>query len=189
MGKEKAKKTLKIMGNVIIYALLACLILILIFTVISRFMGNSPKLFGYQVQVIATGSMEPELMVGDVILSKVYDGQTLEVGDVITFIGKEGSLNGKLVTHKIISIDSQAQKIVTQGVANDTADAPISFEQVQSVLVRNTVVLKFMFNLVKQPITFVLLVILPLVIMIGYESYSIVKQIKTNKEDANESKK
>ena len=68
----------------------------------SKVNGKTPSLFGYSVLRVSTGSMQPELMIGDVILGKSVDNPTaLKVGDIITYRGS-GQTEGLLVTHKVV---------------------------------------------------------------------------------------
>jgi signal peptidase len=81
--------------------------------------------------------MEPELSVGDVILSKKINANTLEIGDIISYNGTEGDYANKIITHKIINIDESGGERVftTMGIANDTADPPVYESQVLGKMV------------------------------------------------------
>jgi len=71
---------------------------------------------GYRAYVIHTGSMEPTLMPGDLIIDRPADGE-YQVGDIITF--RHGP-TADLVTHRITQIT--ANGVHTKGDANRTAD-------------------------------------------------------------------
>ena len=72
---------------------------------------------GYRMYCIQTGSMEPDYTVGTIIFVKPVDFNSLSEGDVITF--RSGSV---VVTHRIVSIDRDSEKVETKGDNNDTAD-------------------------------------------------------------------
>lgn len=79
------------------------------------------RLFGYEVLVVLSPSMEPEYHVGALVYVKPVDVATLEVGDVITFeLG--GGVRG---THRIIEVldDNGNLSFRTKGDVNDEADA------------------------------------------------------------------
>lgn len=76
-----------------------------------------PKLFGYAQVVVISGSMEPDLAAGDLIIIK--EQPAYGVGDVVTY--RDGSV---LITHRIIAVN--ASGIITQGDANNAADAPVA---------------------------------------------------------------
>lgn len=85
--------------------------------------GNQlPTPFGYGAAVVLSGSMEPELYKGDLILVKETD--IYKQNDVVVF--QDGN---SLVVHRIIEIDGDA--ITTKGDANTSADEPISVSDVK----------------------------------------------------------
>ena len=87
-----------------------------------------PKLcLGVEMKAVMTSSMEPELPVGSLLVIVPADYEDINIGDDITFIRDE---NLTLVTHRVISKDDTSQKITTQGIANNTADAPTSYQNV-----------------------------------------------------------
>lgn len=67
---------------------------------------------------VATGSMDPEIKIGDVVIVSKND-KDISVGDIIQF-----KRNGKTVIHRIISEQKQTENTVyiTKGDANNTAD-------------------------------------------------------------------
>ena len=87
-----------------------------------------PKLcFGVEMKAVLTSSMEPELPVGSLLIIVPTEYDDIHIGDDITFVRDE---NLTLVTHRVIAKDDTAQKITTQGIANNTADAPTIYENV-----------------------------------------------------------
>ena len=81
---------------------------------------------------IATGSMEPEIAVGDMVV--VADWQRdLAVGDVIAY-----ARDGKTIVHRIVEIDQQPESTayITQGDANNAPDVdPVQQSQVEGKVV------------------------------------------------------
>ncbi len=117
-------KSLKKIWNVVSTVLVVLVVLCAVFLVGSR-------LFGFQVYNVISGSMEPEYSVGDLIYVKKVDVNTIQKGDVITFV-----LNEDLVvaTHRVESVDEEKQCFYTKGDANDTQDAaPVHFKNVIGV--------------------------------------------------------
>ncbi|MCI2047594.1 MAG: signal peptidase I [Faecalibacterium sp.] len=76
-----------------------------------------PRAVGMRLYAVRTGSMEPAIPTGSLVVLKPTGGTALAVGDVITFRKADGSV----VTHRIVSID-EAGNIATQGDANNTPD-------------------------------------------------------------------
>ena len=76
--------------------------------------------------------MIPKYNIGDVILVKKVDTDKIKIGDDVTYNGKAGSMNGILVTHRVIDIEeNNGEKIFhTKGIANNLEDPTIKSEQI-----------------------------------------------------------
>ncbi|MGH2756068.1 MAG: signal peptidase I [Actinomycetota bacterium] len=79
-------------------------------------------LVGGKALIVRSGSMEPAVAVGDVIVTRAVRPTQIRVGDVITF--SDPTRSGELVTHRTRSITEQGSRIafVTQGDANGGAE-------------------------------------------------------------------
>lgn len=87
-----------------------------------------PQLFGIQTYGILTGSMEPAIQTGALtFVDTGVSGADLRPGDVAAFdIGE-----GRICTHRVVSVDPENQTITTKGDANATEDLnPVAFEDV-----------------------------------------------------------
>lgn len=73
---------------------------------------------GYAMLEVVSGSMEPTILKGDIIVINTKDKDYKE-NDIITFRGKEG----EFVTHRIIEIDDKT--MITKGDNNNSEDDPI----------------------------------------------------------------
>ena len=91
------RKVIRIVKNTFFSVVLVMLVLTLAVTIIARVKGETPSLFGHAVYRISSGSMIPELQVGDVILSRECDPMSLKEGDIITYDGVSGEFAGKRV--------------------------------------------------------------------------------------------
>ena len=179
---------IKTVGKKIVQALSMAIVIIEIVIiavlVITKMSGGVPSLFGHNFYVIASPSMSPELEVGDIIISKKYDGGELAVGDVVEFVGKSGEIKGKLITHKIVSITGEGEDrvIVTKGTANTEPDAPITPNDIVAVMKYKTVVIDKIFALITTTPGFICLVMLPLAAIIISEIVRLAIDIKREKD-------
>ncbi len=184
MKKENAKKALKVTGRVLGIALIVIEVLLIVFLVFSKIQGGPPSIFGYQMYFVRTGSMRPYIEIGDVIIAKEYEGEELEAGedgDIVTYMGE---VNGtpQLITHRVISVDGDT--VITQGDDNPSADAPISKDEIVSVMVYKTVIIDDIYGLISTTWGFWLLVFAPISVLIIAEIVSLVKEVKKEKEVA-----
>ncbi len=80
-----------------------------------------PMLFGWRPYVIESGSMQPRINIGDVVLAApvaAADRQEL-LGRVTVF--DSPAIPGKVITHRVVRFDGD--RIVTKGDANQTVDS------------------------------------------------------------------
>ncbi|MEA4966210.1 MAG: signal peptidase I [Oscillospiraceae bacterium] len=103
------RKVLNLSGAIILILLIAAVLPLTL-----------PKLFGFQLFEILSGSMEPTLPVHSVIYVQECDPATLQSGDIITFRLESGS--DLVETHRVVSVDTVSQSIVTKGDANEAND-------------------------------------------------------------------
>lgn len=163
-------------------------ILIVASIIASRFSGNVPTVFGHSLYVIASPSMSPELEIGDMIVSRQYDGGELQVGQVIEYHGKSGDMAGKIITHKIVSITGEGDDrvIITKGTANHDEDPPISPDDVISVMVYKTVIIDKLYGVITSTPGFICLIFLPMAAMIITEIVKLMIEVKGEKDGKNQ---
>ena len=91
-----------------------------------------PGIFGIKPAVVLSGSMEPTIKIGDLILVHSVDSTSLKKGDVVCYL-----YSGKAVTHRILEITQDAEgriQYVTQGDANNVRDdQAVRPEQIQGI--------------------------------------------------------
>lgn len=186
MSSQGVKKAFKGIGRALSIVLIVFEVLIIVFLVVSKVQGNPPTLFGHQMYFIRTGSMSPYLEPGDVIISKKYDGGELFAGndgDVVTYYGNVNG-NVEMITHRVIEIDGE--KIVTKGDFNNTVDSPITKNDIEAVMVYKTVVIDKIYMIISSTWGFWLLIFTPIALLIVSEIVSLVKELKREKEEADE---
>lgn len=189
VSKEKVFKILNIIKKVLCGLLIGILVIFVMLVLIARINGDIPSFFGYTIYRVSTGSMEPELSVGDVILSKsVEDPSELKIGDVITFDGT-GDLQGMMITHKVIKEpyinDDGVEMLQTQGVANEVPDDEIRSDSVVSIMVCEISFLQYIYSFFLSP--WGLLIFIGLLILIFMkEIINIVKILTGTYKDPDE---
>ena len=90
------------------------------------FLALAPRLVGFSGHVVVSGSMEPRLSAGDVVLTRPVPPQDLQPGQVLLFPDPEGA--DRLVLHRLVAFDARGD-LVTRGDANqsdDTTHVPAS---------------------------------------------------------------
>jgi signal peptidase len=105
-------QTIKKVWGIVSWVLVCVVVLAAVFLMGSR-------LLGYRVFNIVSGSMEPVYRVGDLIYVQEVDPNTVQPGDVITFVLNEDRV---VATHRVVRVDAEKQRFYTKGDANETED-------------------------------------------------------------------
>ncbi len=79
--------------------------------------------FGWRVDFVCSGSMQPELKTGSLLITRPVEPRQIVVGDIITFSPKGVTLGENLVSHRVIGIETASPLYFkTKGDANDSPD-------------------------------------------------------------------
>ncbi len=179
---KKRSKIKKIVGGFFTAIVVVTLVFFLVVLVINK-ATNKPYVFGYATYTIVSGSMEPKLEIGDVILvKKVNSLDDLKVGDIITYHGRQGDLAGKTVTHQILRIEGD--KIVTRGIAKwvTSEDPAITFNDVIGKYARKSGFLTVIYALFLNKYGFLFIIIIPLLILLVVQIVNFRRACKMDKE-------
>lgn len=153
----------------IYYIFIACIAVVAGLLVISVF----PITGNYKVMVVLSGSMEPAIKVGSVVVVKPV--ANYEVGDIITF-GPMGK-NKMPITHRIAEIKEKEGRMiyVTKGDANDSTDSnEVPKNQIVGKALFSVPYIGYAVDTAKKPLGFAFIIIVPAAIIIFDE----VKKIK-----------
>lgn len=172
--------------NIFLTVILVLLVVLIALIMFMRISGQTPNIAGYMVFRVSTGSMEPDLMVGDVILSKSVDNpEDLKVGDVVTYQGTVGNYKDKLITHEIVKepyYDNGSCYVVTKGVANYETDPPVSTDNIVGIMVTKIPFINNIYSFFITPWGLLTAILLILLAFSG-EFYNIYKMSR-KKDDA-----
>lgn len=136
----------------------------------------------YQILTVLSGSMEPAIHTGSIVIIKPTDNY--KIGDIITF----GKTEKTPTTHRIHDIKVNAGNPVytTKGDANNAPDnREISNNEVVGKVLFSVPYAGFAISTAKKPWGFIFIIIIPTLIIISDEIKKIwieVKKIKKNKK-------
>jgi len=175
---KKMKKIFQLTGRVLsgIVLVLMCCLVVLVLS--SKASGGEPTIFGYQIKVVLSGSMEPTFKTGSIIAIKLGDGKnSYQKKDVITF--KDGE---KLITHRIIGIKkvNGHQLYQTKGDNNDAPDMNLVMHQNVIGKYTNFTIpyMGYVINFANSKIGAALLLIIPGIILVLSSGWSILRTMK-----------
>lgn len=167
--------------NIISIILLIFLVIFVAFSLVSRIMGETPSIFGNYIFRVSSDSMEPTLMVGDVILVQSADAEDIQKGDIVTYKSQSGSMYGREVTHRVVSepeIKNGTYYYQTQGDAKGAPlDKMITYDQIEGKYVRKLTLIGKFFNFISTPVGVVLFIGV-IIVLFGYEMISLIVSYK-----------
>ncbi len=116
-------KIMSILGKTVGIAIIVALIIITVRALVYK----KYDVFGYRFYMIMSGSMEPNIHVGDAIIAKETNTKELKQQDIIAFAHN----NGAVTVHRIINVYTEENKKMyeTKGDNNNTPDGQLVQEQ------------------------------------------------------------
>ncbi len=129
--RRQKKRRKKNVGAVILRILASVLLIAVILLCVPL---TVPRLFGYQIYTVISGSMEPDIPLGSLVYVHEMDPETVMEGDVIAYYG---GTNGSIITHRVVYNQTVAKNFITKGDANDIEDmVPVEYERLLGIVVK-----------------------------------------------------
>lgn len=124
--------------------------------------------FGWRVDTVFSGSMEPELKVGGVAVTRPVEAGDIKVGDIITF---HSPLSEKVTSHRVIAVDDDSSShFQTKGDANEDADPfVVPAQNVVGKVCFHIPYFGYAAQFVRTPLGLLLTLCLPGLIIMGME--------------------
>ncbi|AUX10389.1 signal peptidase I [Halalkaliarchaeum desulfuricum] len=125
--------------------------------------------------VVLSGSMEPAISVGDVVIVDDVEAEAIQENDVITYVrgGEETP-----TTHRVVEVLEEDGQLAfrTQGDANDEPDAtPVPAEQVNGKVILTFPYIGYVVEFANTPYGFAALVVVPFLLLVISELYTFFK--------------
>lgn len=160
---KKEKKWYKKISNWLTIIAATILAFVLLINLWIMFQANTnkdkvPSVFGYKPFIVLSGSMETDIRVGDLIITKEIDPTTLVVGDVIAFRDPEGTVT----THRIIEMVDCYQNtcFITKGDNNSSQDQQlVELDDVEGIYVGRIPSVGNMLKSLSEPTTIIIVVL------------------------------
>ena len=164
MNTKKLAKTL-----ILIIIVVSAIVLLILFRPTSLW-GDT------QYSPVYTGSMEPAIPIGAVVVIKPVDLGTLKIGDIICFKFSEATS----ITHRIINMTNGG--FITKGDANEDSDQwTVKKENVVGKVLLTIPFIGYLGYFVRTPIGLILLIVLPATVIISVELRNTIKKLKAKK--------
>ena len=86
-----------------------------------------PRVMGYDIYTVVSGSMEPAIPTGSLVYIENAQPEEIKEGEVIAFYGARDS--AAVITHRVVENNTLMGQFTTKGDANEKADVnPVDYE-------------------------------------------------------------
>jgi len=173
--KNKIKKVIDFIIYPIVLILLICCIIVVLQAIKNP--GQTPNLFGYKFFNVISGSMKPNLEIGDIVIIKEIEN--INKGDIITFKQQDS-----IITHRVVDIIKEDGKIYyqTKGDKNNSNDENlVEYKDIEGIYVYRIPKIGIVINNIQNTTTMII------IILVLYLIYKIL-QIKDDRKVARHEK-
>ena len=92
-----------------------------------------PRMLGYELYTVVSGSMEPAIPTGSLVYVENMDPTEVQEGDVIAFYSVQGG--SAVITHRVVTNSTVMGEFITKGDANEENDmSPIPYYYIGRVV-------------------------------------------------------
>lgn len=123
--EKTAQNRLQKKIGLLVTVLLVLAVVLCLYTTIQVLSKGYVNFGGFMMFRVVTGSMEPTIPVGSLLVSQRVDIESIRVDDIICFRTQASEIWGKIVTHRVVDLwktDTGALLLETKGDANLVAD-------------------------------------------------------------------
>lgn len=187
-----AKKVFSIITKILTVFIIIFTLLIVLFTILASLtVGKNDKtIFGHSAYIVLSDSMQDTFAAGDIVVSKVNgDFTNLADGTIITFLSEDPGSFGATITHKIrckTEVDGKVSYITygtTTGEDDKTAVRPENIIGIYSFRLPK---MGYFFQFLKTPWGYVTIILVPFLLLIGFNCAHFIKLYKGYKKQKNQ---
>jgi len=166
------------MKKVARYLVFSLLIILMMFAV---FIYLGPHI-GWRVDSVLSGSMEPEVKVGSLVITRFVDAEEIAVGDIINF--HPNLADSRLITHRVIDIGYNSPLYFeTKGDANEYPDPfTVPARNLLGKVIFHIPYWGYFTEFLKTPLGYLSSVVVPGSIIIAFYAVSVWREITRNRK-------
>ena len=175
--RSARRKKINLIFKILIYSVILPITIYNLSLIIMSYIkpDETPSFFGIKTYAVISGSMQPELKIGDVIVVKHVSNNELNVGDIISF-RKDDSI----ITHRIS--EKSINGYTTKGDFNNVEDSgKVKYEDIEGkVIFKIPYIGKIVFA-IKNKIFIIITVIMVFLIYMHNLKLKAKKEIRSEK--------
>lgn len=183
MEEKQESKLLRVVSALVTVVLILAVILC-IYIVFQLMNHGSVSFGGHMMFRVVTGSMEPTMSVGTLLMTKQVDIESIQIDDIVCFRTYDAMIYGSVVTHRVVDIlqDGNGILLQTKGDANPVADGYfVSQENLVGKVVwytDNNSILNTIFSFLSNKVGFLGCIVFPCLLISGIVLQGCVKNIR-----------
>ena len=137
--------------------------------------------FDWRVDAVLSGSMEPELKVGSLVVTRPLEPKDIEVGDIITF--RLATVSTGIATHRVIGVFKNSPiQFQTKGDANDRPDPiMVSGNNLVGKICLHIPMMGYFTEFLKTRSGFIFGIVIPGLILISLYIISVWRELRENR--------
>lgn len=193
---EKKEESKLMRGISILVTVLLILAVLLCVYIVFQIMNNGyASIGGYMMFRVVTGSMEPTMSVGTLLVTRQVDISSIQLDDIVCFRSYDSRIYGSVVTHRVVNIfrDNTGILLETKGDANLVADGYYVSEDnfIGKVIwfTGEKNMLTSVFSFFTNKVGFLGCIVFPCLLVAGMVLQNCVKNIRNEMERAEEEAK
>ncbi len=145
-------------------------------TVIAQILSKGyVTMFGTSLFRVVTGSMEPTISTGALLISREVDIDEVEEGDIVCFRSMESNMLGQVITHRVVDIvkgNDGETYLETRGDANPASDGYYVMSDnligEVSAYTKEGNILAKIYAVVTSPLGFLSCIVFPILLVAGF---------------------
>ena len=188
---KKTVKAIKRTVSAVWWIVLVLLVVLLVNIFGAKLTGNVPRVFGYSVMNIVSGSMEEEIPKGSYVLIKKVSPEEIEKDDIICFYSTDAKIYGMPNTHRVVEepiVTDSGIEFITKGDANPINDTETAKgDRLIGVYVKNLDGLTAFANALSGNILIIVILCLQIcIITMAVYAFALVKKNKSETDTDNQ---
>lgn len=123
--EEKKESRIHWWISVLLTVILALTVALCLYVVIQVMSHGYANIGGFMMFRVVTGSMEPTIQTGALLIAREVDIESIQLNDIICFRTQVSEIWGKIVTHRVVDVmqaESGSILLETKGDANLVSD-------------------------------------------------------------------
>ncbi len=187
-NRKALSKVFKVF-RILLYVIMFTIVALTVGAVIIFSTSNDAEKYTYKAYTVLSDSMQEQFEAGDLIIVKKVDLSTISEGDIISFYSIDPNTYGEVYTHMVREVITYNGELAFTTYGTTTGSNDI-YPALSSCVIGEQV---YVISNIGEVITFIktvqgywFLVVIPCVVLVGFEIKNLIKLFKKGDKNADE---